>query len=165
MDQEAFRALYDRTLPHVYGYLAHRGGNAIAEDLTQETYIAAAHAFQGGAGEVTLPWLLAVARNKLVDHFRRAERQERKILRLSRLASRGSASEALPLDPPEVGKAMQVLAALPAAQRAALVLHHIDDKPVSEVAGLLGRSEEAVESLLARGRRAFRSHYQELSDD
>lgn len=165
MDEEAFRALYDRTLPRVYGYLAHRSGDAVALDLTQETYIAAAHAFHAAAADVTLPWLLAVARNKLVDHFRRAEREERRMVRLRGLTSRHPDEDWLVQEPPEVSNAGRALAALPAAQRAALVLHHIDDLPVREVAHLLGRSEEAVESLLARGRRAFRSHYEELSDD
>ena len=46
---------------------------------------------------------------------------------------------------------------LPAAQRAALILHHVDGLPVRDVAKALGRSASAVESLLARGRERFRT--------
>jgi RNA polymerase sigma-70 factor (ECF subfamily) len=53
------------------------------------------------------------------------------------------------------------LARVPAAQRAALVLRHVDGFSVPEVADLLGRSVEAVESLLARGRVSLRRAYLE----
>ncbi len=45
------------------------------------------------------------------------------------------------------------LAALPARQRLAVVLRHFEDRPNPEIAEILGVSVEAVESLLARGRR------------
>ncbi len=67
---------------------------------------------------------------------------------------------------PEVGdeRAVEVLAQLPAAQRAALVLRHLDGLSVPEVARTLERSVEAVESLLARGRVSFRRAYAEVSE-
>ena len=51
------------------------------------------------------------------------------------------------------------LAALPAMQRAAIVLRYLDDLPVRDVARLLGKSEKAVESLLSRGRETLRRTY------
>ena len=58
-------------------------------------------------------------------------------------------------------RALAALAAVPAAQRVALVLRHVDGLSVPEVATALGRSIEAVESLLARGRVGFRRAYAE----
>jgi RNA polymerase sigma-70 factor (ECF subfamily) len=49
-------------------------------------------------------------------------------------------------------------------QRAALVLRHLDGYSVPEVAAALGRSVEATESLLARGRRHFRRAYTGADD-
>lgn len=76
-----FRASYAESLPHVYGYLLRRvGGNAaLAEDLTQETYVAAVTELVRRRQPVilTVPWLVGVARHKLVDHFRRQAREER----------------------------------------------------------------------------------------
>jgi RNA polymerase sigma-70 factor (ECF subfamily) len=51
------------------------------------------------------------------------------------------------------------LAAIPALQRAVLVLHYMDRLSVREVARLIGKSEAATASLLARGREAFRQAY------
>jgi RNA polymerase sigma-70 factor, ECF subfamily len=62
-------------------------------------------------------------------------------------------------DAPE--RAVAALAAVAASQRAALVLCYVDGYSVSEAAGLLSKSVEAVESLLARGRSTFKRAYLE----
>ena len=54
---------------------------------------------------------------------------------------------------PEV---MQALARLPRGQRAAVVLHHVADYPVREVARILGSTPAAVRMQLTRGRRRLR---------
>jgi RNA polymerase sigma-70 factor (ECF subfamily) len=46
-------------------------------------------------------------------------------------------------------------------QRAALTLRYLDDLPVAEVAGHLGRSLHGTETLLARARNALRRVYEE----
>jgi hypothetical protein len=71
--------LYDDALPHVYGYLLARcGDTGLAEDLTAESFLAAVHAVRKpGAPEPSIPWLIGVARHKLADHWRRAEREQR----------------------------------------------------------------------------------------
>ena len=72
-------ALYDRALPQVYGYLAARvHDTAVAEDLTGETFLAAVQrGEQDKVPDLTIAWLVTVARNKLVDHWRRLAREER----------------------------------------------------------------------------------------
>ena len=47
------------------------------------------------------------------------------------------------------------LLALPVRQRAAIALHYLDDRPVAEIASLLGCSESTVKTHLARGRQAL----------
>src|SRR5689334_8247805 len=79
---EQFLALYDTALPEVYGYLLHRCGDvALAEDLTSEVFLAAAHSIRyGGPADLTVAWLIGVARNKLVDHWRKKDREDRGLL-------------------------------------------------------------------------------------
>src|SRR5918994_7995893 len=74
-----FADLYRRSVPDVYSYLASRvGDRGAAEDLTQEVFIAGAH--RAARGEVVdLRWLIAVARHKLVDHWRALARESRKL--------------------------------------------------------------------------------------
>jgi RNA polymerase sigma-70 factor (ECF subfamily) len=53
------------------------------------------------------------------------------------------------------------LAELPEAQREALTLHHLEGRPLEEVARLVGRSREAVAGLIKRGLRQLRERLRE----
>ena len=67
-------AAYDEHVWDVYGYLAYRlGSRADAEDLTQQTFERALRrwsTFDARRGSMRT-WLLAIAHNVLIDHFRR----------------------------------------------------------------------------------------------
>ena len=56
---------------------------------------------------------------------------------------------------------LQAMRGLPATQRAALIMHHVDGLSIKEVAAAMDRSETAIESLLSRGRERFRALYLE----
>jgi RNA polymerase sigma-70 factor (ECF subfamily) len=158
MDPDHFGRFYDDALPRIYGYLLHRcgGSPAVAEDLTQETFLAAVVELRKGrCVDAPLPWVYGIARHKLLDHYRHLERARRR-------AERPDA-EAGPGHDDADDRAAAALAAVPAAQRIALVLRHVDGLSVPEVAATLGRSVEAVESLLARGRVGFRRAYVEAA--
>jgi RNA polymerase sigma-70 factor, ECF subfamily len=167
-DERAFRDWYDRMLPRVYRFVASRCGEAgpLAEEITQQVFIEATRrhgSFDGRADVVT--WLCAIARHKLADHYRRLERDERRHRRLVVREIPGDA----PPDPwgrsDERDAIERVLRGLPAAQRAALIFHHLDGLDVHEIARLLGRSDTAVESLLARARGNFRRAYEGQAHD
>ena len=152
----AFRDWYELALPRVYRYLYHRCGrnSALAEELTQETFVTALRSSRRYAGRAdAVSWVLGIARHRLADYFRGLERDER-----HRAPGDTEETLAAPLGEPD-DELAAALAGLPAGQRAAIVLHYLDDLPVRDVAHLLGRSEKAVESLLSRGRTALRRSY------
>lgn len=165
LDARSFGAFYDDALPHIYGYFLHRCGGSVtvAEDLTQETF-AAAVAELAKDRRVTAPtaWIGGIARHKLLDHYRREERVERSV---------AAAWEAEQLETQLVvqnthearERAVRALASVAASQRAVLVLCYVDGYSVAEVARLLDKTIEAVESLLARGRQSFKRAYVEES--
>ena len=150
--------LYDRALPEVYGYLLSRcGSRPLAEDLTAETFLAAVRAEREGGGPTTVGWLIGTARHKLVDHWRRREREERTL----RLVEGGATGTDDPWDERlDALRAQQVLDGLSPAHRAALTLRYLDDLPVPQVAALLQRTLLATEALLVRARQAFRTAYE-----
>jgi RNA polymerase sigma-70 factor (ECF subfamily) len=160
----ALLACYDDALPHVYGYLLRRCGQApVAEELTSETFLAAADATRRTpAPRVDVPWLIGVARHKLVDHWRRQEREERKLRAVA-------VEPAQPEDPWDRAldalRARQTLDALAPQHRLALTLRYVDDLPVAEVAALLGRTLHATEALLVRAKAAFRTEYTAGGED
>ena len=152
--------LYDRAVPEVFGYLKPRCGDAaVAEDLTAETFLAACDAIERSQlTEVTIGWLIGIARHKLVDHWRREARRERHL--------RGVAGLTESTDDPwdahvDATTIERTLASLSAVNRSALTLRYLDGLSVAEVAELLGRTVAATDQVLARARASFRHHYGE----
>lgn len=150
--------LYDEALPAVYGYFVRRcGDRGTAEDLTSETFLAAMDAARKPSPpQMSVPWLIGVARHKLADHYRR--RHDRFDVPVAEITE--------PADPvddwdAELDRivAEAVLARLPQHHRTVLALRYLDDCSVGECAELIGRTVHATEALLVRARRAFRSEY------
>ncbi len=152
----ALLELYADALPQVYGYLLARcGRRALAEDLTAETFLAAVAACRRTPPPApSTGWLVGIARHKLVDHWRAAERERRG------LQAVGSEPDPPDDDPWEERLdalvARQVLEAQTGTHRAVLTLRYLDGLPVPQVAAVLGRSTGATEALLVRARAAFR---------
>jgi RNA polymerase sigma-70 factor, ECF subfamily len=159
-----FLVLYDDAAPRVYRYLFRMcaGSAALAEDLTQETFLTALGRFEDGrGGDVSVPWLMVVARNKLLEHHRRVGREERRLkLVFSRDSERPSTAERSVSQ----AEATALLRLLSHDQRIALALRYVEDLEVAEVASVMGRSVRATESLLARARQTLRRQAEELGN-
>lgn len=111
------------------------GDHDDADDLFQETFLAAFRAFGAARQDHLRAWLYRIATNKATDARRRGAR----LVRL----------DALELATPERDGVTTVdLAAairvLPAGERAAFVLRRVQDLPYAEVARALGCSEDAA---------------------
>ncbi len=154
--------LYDEALPEVYGYFQRRcRDRTTAEDLTTEVFLAAVDSIHRSVvGDVTVAWLIGIARHKLVDHWRRVERDDRRLHAVADTLVEPTDPWDVELD---VMTARDVLGELGAHHRAALTLRYVDDLPVAEVAAELGRTTHATEALLVRARSAFRARYEEVT--
>jgi RNA polymerase sigma-70 factor (ECF subfamily) len=160
---EAFRAFYEEALPRVYGYFLHRCGGSVpvAEDLTQETFLAAVGELKKGRRvRAPIAWIYGIARHKLLDHYRAQERLEHKFT-LAGQADEIEHELVVPDDEEARERAIAALSSVAASQRAALVLCYVDGFSVHEAASVLKKGDEAVESLLARGRQSFKRAYLE----
>jgi len=155
-------ALYDLALPYVYGYLLARCRRAsVAEELTSETFLAAVDAVQRDfPQQPSNPWLIGIARHKLIDYYRREMREERGLVALG--ADSGLQQTQ---DPWEVQieriRAQAALDRLSVQHRTVLTLRYLDDLPVPHVADLMNHSVHATEALLVRAKAAFRLVYAE----
>lgn len=164
---------FDEALPRLFGYfIARVGGRVdIAEDLVQETVLAAARSASGPTGGApVMAWLYGIARHKLIDHYRREERDRRQF---GHVGDPGTIEFGptpplgdLDLDSIHVrDDIVATLDRLPPRQRGALVLRYFDGRDVPTTAKLLGASVHATESLLARGRATFRRTYREITGE
>src|SRR5262245_27879010 len=72
-DSEIIR-VYRETIRPLYGYVSRRVGGdlSLAEDLVQETWMRALNSWPSrGVPDDPAAWLMRVARNTLISHFRR----------------------------------------------------------------------------------------------
>ena len=160
---DAFTAFYDATVVDLLRYFtrAMAGDRALAEDLTQETYIAAMRAAQRGHPDATTwPYLIGVARHKLVDQHRRRYREDHK-LALAHAAGHGGSSSCAEQSAEDT---IMMLRSLSPDHRLVLVLRYLDDLPMQEVADLIGRSVRATESIVVRAKRALGASIKATSD-
>jgi RNA polymerase sigma-70 factor (ECF subfamily) len=154
-DAGAWAALVRRHLPAVTRCAAYMLGDpAEAEDVAQDTFMRLHRklaTWEGGEDGLS-SWLHRVAVNLSIDR-RRAP------VRPSSLADAGDVAEPANLDGPLDRKrhVESALVKLPDRQRAALVLVHYQGLSGREAAAALDISVEALESLLARGRRSLRN--------
>jgi len=155
---EAFRGLVDRHLPTVLA-IARRmlRDDAEAEDVAQETKL---RLWRNAAG-VELgpnglrPWLRQVTSNLCIDRMRSG----RNIQVVPEVPEESTPPGQLRyLSERELGARVDAaLQALPQRQRLAITLFHYEGMSQIEVGEALGISNEAVESLLARARRALKA--------
>lgn len=157
----AFDRLYNTEFETVHRYACARLGRSEGEEVTSEVFHAAAIACaDGDIGALTGAWLMAVTRNKVIDRWRRAQRSRarRHLFR----AREEDLMEEIPdrLARDETRAAVRgTLDRLNSRHRGLLILHYVDGMSVPEIAASLDESMRAVESALARARRAFERNY------
>jgi RNA polymerase sigma factor (sigma-70 family) len=154
-DVEQVRALYAASAGRLVSQLyALTGDFGEAQDAVQEAFARAlAHPDRLRRLENPEAWLRTVAVNLARSRHRRRMVFQR-LLATGRLA----ADAAAPGLTPDHVALVAALQRLPRALREAVVLHHLVDLPVTEVAQLLNCSETAVRTRLMRGRRALAGH-------
>ena len=157
-DAAAASVLTNRLAPRVYGVaLRVLGDSAEAEDVTQEAMMRLwriAPDWQAGQARPGT-WLYRVVMNLCLDLKRK---HKRRVLGLDGVAEPADPAPSAPeqLQTDARNDALQAaLMQLPDRQRQAVVLRHLEDLPNPEIAEIMQISVEAVESLVARGKRAL----------
>lgn len=182
-DAAALQALFDETVDGVYAFVFFRVGKdkAAAEDIVQETYLAAMGRLQSpgpaGPGDFDAArgslkaWLCQLSRNIARAHLASQRRTEEldmwdRVDRVMMEAFDRIERDALVDEVIERRETRDLvhlaMSSLPDLYRRALEEKYVEERPLDRMAKDRGVSEDAVKSLLARARRAFRDTFQAL---
>jgi RNA polymerase sigma-70 factor (ECF subfamily) len=160
-DAAAYRALLKALGIHLRAYYARRLGGADVEDLVQETLLAM-HT-RRATYDVTQPltaWVYAIARYKLIDHFRRAKiRQTVPIENAENILAANDTDAALIQRDIE-----QALASLPERTRALILQTKIEGLTAAEAGAQTGMSESAVKVSVHRAMKALNEKFAERDE-
>ena len=158
-DTTACAGLYDEHLNIVYRFVFFKVGDpTLAEDLTAEVFSKAWENIDRFEWR-DLPfqhWLLRVARNVVVDHWRAHRRFPASLDGLYELPSDSLSPEEVVSRDGEVERVNQALKRLPDDQRDVLILRFIEGYSHADTAQVLKKSVVAVRQIQVRALRALR---------
>jgi RNA polymerase sigma-70 factor (ECF subfamily) len=166
-DKQAFEELYRLFYTPVYRYIRLRVRNkAEAEDLAQTVFFkvySALPRFEYG-NSAPLAYFFTVARNTVIDHWRKSGRviydDDILINKESELAEKSGAEI-------KETKEMifQAMESLTDDQRDIITYKFLHELGTHEIAEMLGKSEEAVRQLQSRALKSLRSYFKEHHKD
>jgi RNA polymerase sigma-70 factor (ECF subfamily) len=141
-----YAATWSRTLAVTYALTGDRG---VAEELAQEAYVKAwSHWRKVSTYEQPAAWVRQVATRLSVSRWRRTR------VAASWLARHRTEPVVEPHDE-TTAALVRALQQIPEAQRRAVVLHHLADLPVDEVARIEHSPVGTIKARLSRGRTAL----------
>lgn len=168
--QGAFEVLVERYQHRLVGIMVHLLGRAEeAEDLTQEVFLRVYRARKGYRPRAKFStWLFTIANNLALNHLRERGRNPSVAVGSAGLGSeanqpvieRVAAREGTPsaqLRKVELSDVVrEAIEILGEDQKVAVLLNKFEDMSYGEIAEVMGRSEAAIKSLLARARNQLR---------
>lgn len=166
-DQAAFEQLYDRYLPRVFGFVQKRLDNrADTEETVQEVFFHVFSCLASYRKEAHFAaWVLGIARRTVANRFKRKRHPTVPLEIEDELENVDYAAPMIGAVPTphetyecrERAERIEAAAALEltSEQRLLFELHHLRHHPITEIASLLDKSEDAIKSNLYRARRVL----------
>jgi RNA polymerase sigma-70 factor (ECF subfamily) len=142
-----FDTFYRTEFRRVLGLVGVLSGSRWAEEMTQEAFLRAYRDW-GTVGRMDRPdaWVRVAAMNLARSAFRRRRAEARALLRL------GEPVTVLPDLEPRFADFWQQVRKLPARQAQVVALHYLEDRPVAEIAEILGIASGTVKAQLHTAR-------------
>ncbi|MBT2508531.1 sigma-70 family RNA polymerase sigma factor [Streptomyces sp. ISL-98] len=158
---EQVSALWEREADGLLRFAMVRAGcdQAAAEDLVQQTFMAAVQAWESLAGredEERHNWLRSVCRNKWIDGIRRESKLEslqRDVERLYARIGPDPADAVIARD--DLDHCLQVIREFPSRRREVALLYFIEQQSVLRIAELLDIQPSGVRKHVAQARQAL----------
>jgi RNA polymerase sigma-70 factor (ECF subfamily) len=154
-DSESFRILYREIQPRLLRYLNYLVGSE-AEDIASETWLQATRdlgKFRGSDGDFR-GWITTIARNRAMDHLRRADRRPPTVPvpveELAFIASREDTADRA-IEAITTEEALSLIASLPRDQAEAVLLRAVVGLDAKGAAQVAGKRAGAIRTAAYRG--------------
>jgi len=157
--RKIFSKIYDRYIDKIYRFIFLKvSSQEIAQDLTSETFLKGWESFKNGTKiENPQAFLYRIARNLVTDHYREKGRAQIVSAEyVSIVDPREDVEEAAVLKS-DIDTVRLALVNLSEDYQNVIIWHYLDDLPITEVAKLLDRTEEATRVLLSRALKSLRN--------
>jgi RNA polymerase sigma-70 factor (ECF subfamily) len=159
-DADAFGSLFERHAPAIFRYLyAHMDNREDAEDLTEEVFLRVWRSLSNyrEQGSPFVAYLFRVARNALIDFYRRSQHAKNQIsLEDGMFSEDGADPGDVVLNKIDNQEVRNLLSQLREEYRTVLVLRFLGDLSPDETAQVMGKSAGAVRVLQHRALAALR---------
>lgn len=158
-EPRAWDRIYRTYAPAITGYLALRGARE-PEDLTSETFYAAARSIQTFSGDEASfrSWLFVIAHRRLIDSRRSAGRRVEQTPLDDEPGAPGGNVESEALDNIALADMQDLLEPLTEDQRTVIALRMLADLSLEQTADIMGKRIGSVKALQRRALGALRRH-------
>lgn len=138
----------------------------LADDVTSETFERALRSSRrdGAVHDVPIAWLKTIARNLLTDSYRRAVNRHEFSFSAPPESGVAEGADARLLRMESLRNLSDALDLLTPGQRQAVEMRTLNGYSTTEVAAEMGRSEQAVRSLIHKATRVLIDHYRNIED-
>ncbi|MCU9613744.1 RNA polymerase sigma factor SigX [Caldibacillus lycopersici] len=164
-----FKEIYTKHHQDIFHFLFYLVKNReLAEDLVQEVYIRVLKSYDRFEGKSTLKtWLLSIARNVAIDHFRKENTLKNKLFSRTDwkdydIQDKRPIPEEVVIENETIGLLYRCLDLCTVDQRVVIICRYIQDLSISETAEILGWTESKVKTTQHRAIKALKKQMNRL---
>ena len=162
--KKIFSKIYDQYVEKIYRFIfLIVNSKEIAEDLTSETFLKGWKNFKKNQIENPKAFLYKIAKNLIIDFYRKKEKLKTVSAEAKPIADKNINLEEKILLNSDLKVVMNALSKLREEYKDAIILYYLDGLPISEIAQILDKSENATRVLISRAMKNLREEYEKGS--
>lgn len=168
LDPAALRALHQRFYEPVARYIQFKVGDPrLAEDLSGEVFVRVLEGLRRGKAWRSSPrgWIMGIARNVVVDHYRQRERMPEVALNESLLSTEDADPTRQAIQSERRRFLLRAIERLTEDQREVILMRFIKEIEIQDIAMALGKTPGAVKGLQHRALRKLANRLQDFKQD